>query len=663
MSNDTFKMEDLVNKVIEKNPKKLAKWKDREIKGAKILSNHRYSKKDDIIQGVDYVLKGGVTISFRDTEDSFIYIKGGYDKGQKSLQEVNDAIAALGTNPKAETVVALNLLKEALEQYVEKLRIRREKMDEKRRNSPQVKKTEDGRVDLLATLKDEDKAMVDKITARNTQYTIVPDRGVDAINSAHRRTMNQKSKDEAELKRANTDEYYIPEDGVASVEDAKKLLSGAVELASARAKAYEDMLQDRKDQEKRTAFVEQKRRELSYEKRKILNEMEALKLETEEIGLKYGEDREKYPADVKAQILKLNKRFVAAKQYSDDNITPAIALCEAIYADAQAKIARIDTLSEEDRLSYNEYAERNNIPPIGKAGEKKAEGPAEGKKDEKPAEEKKDEAPVEEKKDEAPAEEKKDEAPAEEKKDEAPVEEKKEDEAPAEEKKEDETPAEEKKEDEAPAEEKKEDEAPAEEKKEDETPAEEKKEDETPVEEKEDEEELEEDDIEEELEEDDIEEELEEDDIGEELEEDDIGERKTSLPYVQDGEALYNGTRSFSDRYLLRQLAYKVDHGIDLDYDLRLSEKIMARFRFIHYGRLAKQYMTEGKINYVEQFAVSKKEQEDLIADLREEGSIRAKKPTREKKSSLSRYTVRETPTATGGTGHEEPEETEEERF
>ena len=50
-------MEDLVNKVIEKNPKKLAKWKDREIKGAKILSNHRYSKKDDIIQGVDYLLK------------------------------------------------------------------------------------------------------------------------------------------------------------------------------------------------------------------------------------------------------------------------------------------------------------------------------------------------------------------------------------------------------------------------------------------------------------------------------------------------------------------------------------------------------------------------------------------------------------------------------
>jgi len=651
MSNDTFKMEDLVNKVIEKNPKKLAKWKDREIKGAKILSNHRYSKKDDIIQGVDYVLKGGVTISFRDTEDSFIYIKGGYDKGQKSLQEVNDAIAALGTNPKAETVVALNMLKEALEQYVEKLRIRREKMDEKRRNSPQVKKTEDGRVDLLATLKDEDKAMVDKITARNTQYTIVPDRGVDAINSAHRRTMNQKSKDEAELNRANTDEYYIPEDGVASVEDAKKLLKGAVELGDARAKAYENMLDDRKDQEKRAAYAEQKRRELSLEKRKILNELESIKLETEELTIRYGDDKEKLPANIKSQMLKLNNRFVSATKYLDENITPAIALCESIYADAQAKIERVDVLSEKDRLAYNEYAVANHIPPIGKAGEKKAEGPAGGKKDEKPAEEKKDEAPAEEKKDEKPAEEKKDEAPAEEKKDEKPAEEKK-DEAPAEEKK-DEAPAEEKK-DEKPAEEKK-DEKPAEEKK-DEAPVEELEDDEEELED--DGEELEEDDIGEELEDD--EEELEDDE--EDLEEDDIGERKDNLPYVQDGEALYNGTRSFSDRYLLRQLAFKVDHNIDLDRDLSLPEKIMARARFIHYGRLAKKYMTEGKINYVEQFAVSKREKEDLIADLRDEGSIRAKKEPK-KKSSLSRYTVRETPIATGGTGHDEPEETEEERF
>ena len=658
MSNDTFKMEDLVNKVIEKNPKKLAKWKDREIKGAKILSNHRYSKKDDIIQGVDYVLKGGVTISFRDTEDSFIYIKGGYDKGQKSLQEVNDAIAALGTNPKAETVVALNMLKEALEQYVEKLRIRREKMDEKRRNSPQVKKTEDGRVDLLATLKDEDKAMVDKITARNTQYTIVPDRGVDAINSAHRRTMNQKSKDEAELNRANTDEYYIPEDGVASVEDAKKLLKGAVELGDARAKAYENMLDDRKDQEKRAAYAEQKRRELSLEKRKIINELESIKLETEELTIRYGDDKEKLPANIKSQMLKLNNRFVSATKYLDENITPAIALCESIYADAQAKIERVDVLSEKDRLAYNEYAVANHMPPFGKLEDKAQDGKPEGgtkqptaeKKDE-PAEEKKDEAPAEEKKDEAPAEEKKDEAPAEEKKDEAPAEEKK-----------DETPAEEKK-DEAPVEEK-EDETPVEEK-EDETPVEE-IEDETPVEEKEDdEEELEDDgeeleDDEEELEEDDIGEELEDDE--EELEEDDIGERKDNLPYVQDGEALYNGTRSFSDRYLLRQLAFKVDHNIDLDRDLSLPEKIMARVRFLHYGRLAKQYMTEGKINYVEQFAVSKREKEDLIADLRDEGSITAKKEPK-KKSSLSRYTVRETPRATGGTGHDEPEETEEERF
>ena len=36
---DSFKMEDLVKKMIENNPKKLARWKNREIHGAKILSN------------------------------------------------------------------------------------------------------------------------------------------------------------------------------------------------------------------------------------------------------------------------------------------------------------------------------------------------------------------------------------------------------------------------------------------------------------------------------------------------------------------------------------------------------------------------------------------------------------------------------------------------
>ena len=413
------------------------------------------------------------------------------------------------------------MLKEALEQYVEKLRIRREKAAERRNNQPQTKKTADGRVDLLATMQDEDKAMVDKITARNTQYTIVPDRGVDGINGAHRRTMNQKSKDEAELKRANTDIYYIPEDGVESVEDARKLLSGAVELASARAKAYEDMLQDRADQEKRAEYAQTKRRELSFQKRKVANEIEAIKIESEEILSTSGDNPK---ADDKAKLQKLSKKYEAAKAYLVGNIEPAIALCETIYADAQEKIARIDTLSEEDRLAYNRYAKQNNFPPMGKHEDKKVEGPTGGKEEPAKKEEKKDEKPAAEEK-------KEDEKPAAE-------EEKKEDEKPAaeEEKKEDEKPAakvkpfempsflkpyqrdkkpaeEEKKEDEKPAaeEEKKEDEKPAaEEKKEDETPAEEKK-DETPVEEKEDEEELEEDDFEEE-------EELEEDDFEEEEE-------------------------------------------------------------------------------------------------------------------------------------------------
>ena len=629
---DSFKMEDLVKKMVEQSPRNLAKWKNREIHGAKVLSNQRYKKADGVIEEVAYVLKGGITVSFRDIKDKFIYIKGGYEKGLKSLEEINTAIQALGEKPDNETVVALNLLKVALEEYCEKLRIRREIKAEQHRNQEpkkepkkKEKKTESGRRDFLAELEEEDKARRDAIAARNTDYASVSVRGVSDIQLESRRQKNSLGRDRAELERALHDKYYIPEDGV-SPDEAVTLLKGAIELGERRSNAYDNMLQDREDQAKRAEFAKLKRTELSIQRRKITNEIEAINLESEEIIALKREGEELTDAE-RAKLQALNERYQGIKAYLETNIDVAIARCEEIYADAQKQIARVDTLTEDDRVAYNRFAEDNHLPQVKK--EEPAKKPDEPTKKAPEAEEKHDEPAETDKKGDKAAEE--------------PVEETGETtgEDKGKDKDKDKKPEE--------SEEDLEEDDLGESLEEDDD-----KKTETPEEEEEDkdkegaeEEEHEDEDKDKkgaEEEEHDDEDKDKEGAEEEELEEDDIGEKPESLlPYVQNGKKLYSGTRSFTDRILLRQLAYKVEHGIPEDEDLSFGESMVAVLRFRKYRRAAEDYLTEGKINYVDQFTTNEDERRDLLDELRDSKAIVARKKDKTEKAQ-GLYRVKKTP-------------------
>lgn len=88
----------------------------------------------------------------------------------------------------------------------------------------------------------------------------------------------------------------------------------------------------------------------------------------------------------------------------------------------------------------------------------------------------------------------------------------------------------------------------------------------------------------------------------------------------------------------LREVAFKLDNGIDVDDELTWTEKIVARVRFIKYGKSAIEHLDNGDFNFIQYFGLTGEHVEQLVND--EEIKIVVEKPKKRNKAKNSTVEV-----------------------
>jgi len=392
-----------------------------------------------------------------------------------------------------------------------------------------------------------------------------------------RKQENNTDRDTSELNRAKNSQYYMPEEGVSSREEAISILEGKVNQGNnkifeikAKYDAKKQEIENRAveitptAEEKRNRNIEllkeaisyftTKKDKLLYEESLVKHDMEGISLELRGINLNTKTDNgNEIDKEVAVKLQELEKNFKELTEKIKTDINPALDMCSEALAYANEELVRIQTLTDEDiNESVDSASDENIIENVEEV-------------------ENVEDVNIEDIEEEELLEQLLEEQNADELSDEEYVEKESKDPEVAK-----------------------------------------------------------------------IEEEL-----GQE-----VGEQKNkkigfvtrykgnNVRIIPAGRLIYEMETGSSPDSLgiskaeLREVAFKLDNGIDVDDELTWIEKLIARFRFVKYGSSAIEHLDNGDFNFIQYFGLTAEHVDQLVND--EEIKVVVEKPKKRNKSKKS---------------------------